>query len=347
MGGHVVKKLFILIILFGIFNFILMGCTKSTSQPKNNSDLTIYTSIYPLQFAVEQIGGETVKVNSIYPSGVDAHTYEPASKDVTDIAKSDAFIYMGAGLEGFAESIADALTREDVILVEIGKHESLFAAANTHKNRPSHDKSSLSHDDEHSLAHEKINHSHDDEHDHSHDGHDHGDHDPHIWLDPLRMMEMSEIIKNRLVKLNPEQQALYNQNFKQLKKQLIKLDRDFQQVLHAKENKHILVSHAAYGYWEERYGLEQIAISGISSSNEPSQKDLVHIIEQAKQYKLDYLIFEQNSSNRIAEIIQKHMDAKAVTIHNLSTRTEKDIRNNEDYLSLMKQNLLILDKVTK
>lgn len=326
------KKLFILIMLFGILNFILMGCTKSTSQPKNNSDLTIYTSIYPLQFAVEQIGGETVTVNSIFPPGVDAHTYEPASKDVTDIAKSDAFIYMGAGLEGFAESIADALAKEDVTLVEIGKHESLFAAANTNKNRQSHD---------------EINHSHDDEHNHSHDGHDHGDYDPHIWLDPLRMMEMSEIIKNQLVKLNPEHQALYNENFKQLKKQLKKLDRDFQQVLHAKENKHILVSHAAYGYWEERYGLEQIAISGLSSSNEPSQKDLVQIIEQAKQYQLDYLIFEQNSSNRISEIIQEHIDAKTVTIHNLSTRTEKDIHHNEDYLSLMKQNLLILNKVTK
>ncbi|MBU5267281.1 zinc ABC transporter substrate-binding protein [Virgibacillus proomii] len=314
-----------------------MGCTKSTSQPKNNSDLTIYTSIYPLQFAVEQIGGETVKVNSIYPPGVDAHTYEPASKVVTDIAKSDAFIYMGAGLEGFAESMANALAKENVTLIEIGKHESLFAAANTNQNRQSHDESSHSHDDEHSH----------DEHDHSHHDHDHGDYDPHIWLDPLRMIEMSEIIKNQLVKLNPEHQALYNQNFKQLKKQLKKLDRDFQQVLHAKENKHILVSHAAYGYWEERYGLVQIAISGLSSSNEPSQKDLVNIIEQAKQYKLDYLIFEQNSSNRISEIIQEHIDAKAVTIHNLSTRTEKDIHNNEDYLSLMKQNLLILDKVTK
>src|SRR5699024_164255 len=105
--------------------------------------------------------------------------------------------------------------------------------------------------------------------------------------------------------------------------------------------------HAAFGYWEERYGIEQIAINGLSSSSEPSQKDLTKIIEQAREHNLDYIIFEQNSSNRVSEIIQDHIGAEALTIHNLAVLTYQDIENEENYHSLIGYNLEILDKDTK
>nr|WP_307479900.1 zinc ABC transporter substrate-binding protein [Cytobacillus purgationiresistens] len=39
----------------------------------------------------------------------------------------------------------------------------------------------------------------------------------------------------------------------------------------------MIVPHAAFGYWEERYGVKQIAISGLSSEEEPSQKELIRL----------------------------------------------------------------------
>src|SRR5699024_9147046 len=91
---------------------------------------------------------------------------------------------------------------------------------------------------------------------------------------------VSNIIKDELITLNPDKEEVYNDNFNALKEDLVALDHDFLDVLHAKKDKQILVSHAAFGYWEERYGIEQIAINGLSSSSEPSQKDLTKIIEQ-------------------------------------------------------------------
>jgi len=300
-----------------VVGLITIGCSPSTEEANNDPELTIYTSIYPIQYAVERVGGEDVTVKSVYPPGVDAHTYEPTSKEITAIAKGDAFIYLGAGMEGFAESAAGALASQDVKLIEIGEHEELFHAAG--------------HDEEH----------------HHDDGHDHGDYDPHIWLDPLKMVDVSNIIKDELIALNPDKEDIYNDNFDALKEDLVTLDHDFLDVLHAKKDKQILVSHAAFGYWEERYGIEQIAINGLSSSSEPSQKDLTKIIEQAREHNLDYIIFEQNSSNRVSEIIQDHIGAEALTIHNLAVLTDQDIENDEDYLSLMEYNLEILDKATK
>lgn len=303
------------IILLFIVAIISFGCSSSDKETKTDDKLTIYTSIYPIQYAVERIGADTVTVKSVYPPGVDAHTYEPTSKEMTDIAKSNAFIYLGAGMEGFAETAADALMSQDTKLVELGKDEKLFHTDNTHK--------------------------------HAHDGHAHGDRDPHIWIDPIRMIDMSKQIKDNLIELDPENETLYNENFTQLEKDLLFLDEQYNATLGPKENKKILVSHAAFGYWEESYGVEQIAINGLSSNNEPSQKELTKIIDQAKKYDLDYIIFEQNSSNRVSEIIQEHLDVKPLTIHNLSVLTEEDIANGEDYLSLMEYNLDILDQATK
>lgn len=291
--------------------FWLTGCSNEEATKKNQP--VIYASIYPIQYIVEQIGGDAVHAKTIYPPGVDAHTYEPTAKEMTSIAKGDIFFYLGKKLEGFAESTAEALKGQPVKLVELGKHEELFHTEGEH-------------------------------HEHHDDGHGHGDVDPHIWLDPTRMTDMAAIIKSELINMYPEKKNLFTSNYKHLVKDLDRLDQQYKQVLSKKKNKHILVSHAAFGYWEERYGIEQVSINGLSSTDEPSQKDLVRIVKQAKKHHMHAVIFEQNTSNKIAEIIKDHIDAEALTIHNLAVLTDFDILNNNNYISLMKQNLSVLDK---
>jgi zinc transport system substrate-binding protein len=302
---------------------IMFGCSsKNESEAPNNESSKIYTTLYPIQYAIERIAGDSITVESIYPPGVDAHSYEPSSKDITNIAKSDAFIYLGAGMEAFAETAADALNNQDVALIELGKHEELF----------------------HVEESEEANHH--AEQNVDHDGHHHGDHDPHIWIDPIRMLEMSNIIKQELINLNPEQESLYNENFKTLEEDLLELDNRYSSTLKDKQNKNILVTHAAYGYWEERYGIQQIAINGLSSSSEPSQKELTNIVNQAKKSNLKYIIFEQNTSDRLSEVIRQEIGAETAIIHNLAVLTDEDIQNHEDYLSLMDKNLATLNQVT-
>lgn len=308
----------------------LIGCsqvdnTNNQNAKANQNDyddyefFEIYTSLYPLQYVAEQIGGDTVNVHSILPPGADAHTYEPTSKEIISIAKADLFFYLGAGMEAYAETVAASLASQDVGLIEIGEDQSLFI---------------------------KDEHGHDEEHDDGHEHHhNHGDLDPHVWLDPNRLIQIAEIVKEELITLNPDTKEIYEENYESLIADLAVLDQSFQDMINTKEHKHILVSHAAYGYWEDRYGIEQISVNGLSSSNEPSQKDLAEIIKQTKEYDLKYILFEENTSNRVSEIIQEEIGAETAIIHNLEVLTEKDIENNEDYLSLMQSNFEVLDKV--
>ncbi|MFD1362543.1 metal ABC transporter solute-binding protein, Zn/Mn family [Lentibacillus salinarum] len=321
-----IYRVMILLLIAGIFT---VGCTQTKTETDTNTDLTIYTSIYPIQYAVEQIGGDSVDVESVYPPGVDAHTYEPSSKEMTAIAEGDTFIYLGAGMEGFAETAAQALDSQDTALIEIGADEALF-----HEDTGAHNSGN-------EEKHEEHHHGQAESEAHHHDQ------NPHIWLDPERMIDMASTIKDELIALNPESSEQYTENFNALKDDLLALDHQFRETLESKENKKILVSHAAYGYWEERYDIEQIAVSGLSSNHEPSQKELTTIMDQAEEHNLDYILFEQNSSDRVSEIIQDQIGAKSLQIHNLSVLTEADIKNGEDYLSLMKHNLEVLDQATE
>lgn len=295
-----------------VFLLISVGCSQSTD---NNSDQksTIYTSIYPIQYITEQITGEHADVKTVYPPGVDAHSYEPTTKEILDIANADSFIFLGAGMEGFAETAAESLKSHDVLFIELGEHKSLF------------NKSNFKNNDEHDQAVGL---------------------DPHIWLDPLRMIDMADIIKDKLVELTPDLQDEYDENTNELITELTELDEEFSDILKSKTQKDIIVSHAAYAYWEERYGINQIAISGMMSGNEPSQKELTEIVEQAEEKNLKYVIFEQNSSDRVSKIIQEHIGAEALSIHNLEVLTEEDIADGEDYLTLMRSNLSVLDQAT-
>ncbi|GIW50431.1 MAG: hypothetical protein KatS3mg080_1042 [Anoxybacillus sp.] len=59
-----------------------------------------------------------MQVESVYPPGVDVHTYEPTAKTMQQIADADAFIYIGQGMEGFVDRVVETLENEHVKFVE-------------------------------------------------------------------------------------------------------------------------------------------------------------------------------------------------------------------------------------
>ncbi|MCC3358051.1 metal ABC transporter solute-binding protein, Zn/Mn family [Bacillus sp. REN16] len=299
-----------LVLLFLIS--ILSACGADQNNSVNEEGkLSIYTTVFPLTDFVQKIGGEDVSVKSVYPPGSDAHSFEPTPRDMTDIASADAFIYTGVGVEGFVTAALKTLSNEKVSLIEAGAGVDFLHM----------------------------------EDDHHEDGdHHHGDIDPHIWLDPIFSIQIAENIKNALIELNPSGKDLYEANFLELKEQLEALNTEFTEVANTKKQKEILVAHSAYGYWEARYGINQISITGYSPTNEPSQKELKNMIEEVKQHNLKYILFEQNITSKIAETVQKETGTKKLTLHNLEAVTEQEIENNEDYFSLMRQNLDTLKK---
>ncbi|MBD3860148.1 zinc ABC transporter substrate-binding protein [Bacillus sp. 28A-2] len=310
------KKIFFILIA-ALFAIGLSACSSSAgtnaSKGKADGKLTIYTTIFPIQDFTEKIGGSHVHAQSVYPANADAHSFEPSSKTMVEMAEGDAFIYSGTGAEAFADKTAATLKNQGVKTVKAAEGIKLLST--------------------------KEEHAHEEGEAHDHDGHDHGDKDPHAWLDPVYAQQMAKNIKDTLVSLDPDHKDDYTKNYEKLKKDLQSLDQEFKTTLSKAKHKEILVSHAAYGYWEKRYGIEQISVLGLSASEEPSQKQLENIVQQAEKHHIQYVIFENNVSSKVSDTIRSEIGAKSLTLKNLESITEDDAKNGESYVSLMKQNL--------
>jgi zinc transport system substrate-binding protein len=308
-----------------ILLLIISAACGNKNADKKDGTLNIYTTMYPLEYFTERIGGKHVEVSSIIPPGADAHTYEPSTKKMVEITEGDAFVYNKLESDEFSSSVADTLKEEDVPIVDAAKGVEL-AHMGEHEDEGTHE----DHEGEESPENEEH--------------HEHGSLDPHIWLDPVLAQQMADNIYNGLVKIKPDAKDDFKKNHGALIKDLKELDSAFKNSVENAPKDAFIVSHAAYGYWAERYGLEQIAISGLSPSHEPSQHQIENIIKNAKKEKISYILFEENVNNKVAAMINKEVGAKTLTLHNLETLTKEDINNNRDYLSIMKENIETLSK---
>ncbi|WP_318617670.1 metal ABC transporter solute-binding protein, Zn/Mn family [Sporosarcina sp. YIM B06819] len=313
------KKIIIVMSLLMIL--LLAACgnkdTNKQQQANDSEKLAVYTTVYPLQYFTERIGGEHVDVKSIYPPGADEHTFDPTQKDMMALADSDLFFYIGLGLEGFVENAEKTLKNEHVTMVATaeGISEEMLDEGHAHE-----------------------------EEGHDEEGHDHGPLDPHVWMSPKLSVELANSIKNSLINKAPEMAAEFEKNFEQLNADLVELDGQFKEMASNAPSKTFFVSHAAFGYIAEPYGLEQVAIAGLNSQSEPSQKQLAKLVEQAKEQDVHYILFEQNVSSKPTEVIRKEIGAEALTLHNLGVLTLDDVKNEEDYFSLMERNIETLSK---
>ncbi|PBB04717.1 metal ABC transporter substrate-binding protein [Salimicrobium humidisoli] len=307
------------IALFLLAVVVLSACDSGENGEKGNkeAEVDIYTTVYPLQFVTENIAGDALKVESILPAGADAHTYEPTTREMIRMAEGEAFIYTKDDFEAYAETIADTLEAEDVRTVAAAEGmEGL--KKNGHEEKEGGD----------------------------HAGHSHSasGEDPHIWLDPEIMAEVAEQVEKELAAIYPEREDTFRENTDRLKERLHKLDERLAATIKEADTQEVIVSHAAYGYWEDAYGLKQISVAGLSSTNEPSQKELEHVIETAEEHGLNYVLFEKNVSMKAADIVQEEIGAEALYLHNLATRTEEEAENGKDYFDIMEENREVLEQ---
>src|SRR5690606_22530165 len=111
------KKLIPLLILILLLAACGDSTTGTTSEPEDDAKLHVYTTVYPLTYFTERIGGEAVTVESIYPAGSNEHSFEPTQQDMIALAEADLMFYVGLGLEGFIDSAQKTLKNENVEFV--------------------------------------------------------------------------------------------------------------------------------------------------------------------------------------------------------------------------------------
>lgn len=165
--------------------------------------------------------------------------------------------------------------------------------------------------------------------------------DPHIWLDPSNVKIMCSNIYNTLCEIDPDNKALYEANYNNYIVQLSSLDTTYKNTIAnlPGNNKNIVVSHEAYSYLCNAYGLNQVSIDGISADSEPSPEKMMELISFIKDNNINYIFYEELLSQKTAQTLADETGAQLLSLNPFEGLTEEEIANGENYISVMLRNL--------
>ena len=166
--------------------------------------------------------------------------------------------------------------------------------------------------------------------------------DPHFWIDPVNAIKEVEIIKDALIKIDPKNKTIYEKNAEKYIKELKALHAEYKNSLSTCKFKTIVVSHDAFRYLAARYGFETVAIRGLSTEEEPSPKKIAEIANLAKKSGVKYIFTETLISPKLAETIASEIGVKTLVLNPVHGLTNKEVLKGEDYISIMKENLVNL-----
>ena len=155
--------------------------------------------------------------------------------------------------------------------------------------------------------------------------------DPHVWLDPVRYARLARGVGRAL-----------GRSSSSLRAEASALDLEFRAGLAHCERRELVTSHAAFGYLARRYGLEQVALTGLSPEAEPSAKRIQELVRRVRKTGATTVFAERLVSPKLADTVAREAGARVAVLDPLEGLTDAEAARGEDYFSVMRANLAAL-----
>ncbi|TQJ03285.1 metal ABC transporter solute-binding protein, Zn/Mn family [Amycolatopsis cihanbeyliensis] len=202
--------------------------------------LRVVTTTNFLDDTVRRIGGEDVRTVRLMGPGVDPHLYQAKAGDLAQLRQADAVIAIGLFLEGSMERTLEDIARSKPVLFagEQVPEELLLDPA---EGAPSGE-----------------------------------EHDPHIWFDPRLWAYVVDAIEAELARIDPANARDYQRRGAAYRERVLGLGEDIRARLGRIPPAHrqLVTSHDAFRYFGRAFGMEVVAIQGISTEEEASTADI-------------------------------------------------------------------------
>ncbi|WP_055071451.1 metal ABC transporter substrate-binding protein [Clostridium massiliamazoniense] len=307
------KKIFFGAIVIATLLGVMVGCNKTEKVSKENDNkIEVMTSIYPIGEFAKVIGGDKVNVRTMVPSGAEPHDFEPKAKDIVKLNESDLFIYNGLQMENWVDKVIKSVENKNLVIVNSSKNANVIA--NTEDE----------HEDEEEGHGGNLDHS----------GHNHGQEDPHIWLGLDEATKQCALIRDALIKVDPNNKAYYEENYNKFATELKNLKEEYKEKFASKDKKDFITGHAAFAYLCRDFGLEQRSLEGVFGEGEVTPKHLKNLVEYCKANNIKTVFMPETASEKLSQTLANEVGAKVVKISSLETNS-----SGKDYLNTMKDNL--------
>ena len=286
---------------------LLPACSDATadrSASPAGDPVQVTVGFYPYEFVASRVGGDDATVVNLTEPGAEPHDLELSPRQVAAVGESDLVVYS----KGFQPAVDEAVEQQaadralDVLtaveLRESAEHEGEEPAGEEHADEGA---------------------------------------DPHVWLDPVRLATIAGAVADELAERAPAKAEGFRARAAELKAELTALDAELRSGLDSCARTQVVTSHDAFGYLTEAYGLEQVALSGLSPDADPSPNRLAEIAALAKASGVTTVFFEELVSPKVAQSLAREVGARATVLSPLEGAPETG-----DYLSAMRTNLTVL-----
>jgi zinc transport system substrate-binding protein len=296
--------------------------TATTAAPAAEP-LDVVAGFAPLAELATRIGGDRVNVTNLTAPGGSAHDLELTPKQTEELEGADLVVWLGLR---FQPSVADAVGQLPESQAKVDVLDGLTlqdAGEGGHEGEG----------EEHAEGEEPA------------DGEEHegeeqeGGKDPHVWVDPGNVISMIAPIQAALTSLDPSGADSYAANAASYQADLEKLVADITAGLATCSTRTVVTSHDAFGYFTNRFDLEQLPIAGLSPDDEPSPKELAEIAEAAKEAGVKAVFFEDSLPPGLSETVANEIGADIAVLNPIETITQEDLDAGRGYLDVQRANL--------
>lgn len=289
---------------------LLLFAIACTPSQRSDERPVVLTSIAPLGDWVRAIGGDAVRVEVLVPRNASPHTFELRPRQLRDAADAALVVFMGAGLEFWADKLVANTRGAEAVLV-LSEGAALLQTGDDHA------------------------------HDHGH-GHHHGDGNPHLWLDPVFAAEASARITEALVRILPGEEETLRRRAAAWTDSLRALDAEIRGVSVTWTKRRFVEDHSSWVYFAARYGLEQAGVIEATPGREISARDLGTLITRMKQNDVRAVFADARKTSQAAEVLAEATGAAVARLDPIGSPGTA-----LQYLDLMRYNIREMTRVLR
>lgn len=246
-----------------LFFGLIVGCSSNAENTGASEEepIQVVTTIAQIGNITAEVGGDAVEVESIMGPGVDPHLYDAVQGDIQKLNDADIIFYNGLHLEGQMGEIFEEMEQEKPT---VAVAESI----------PEEDLLA-------DPASPDVS-------------------DPHVWFDISLWKKATETVRDELIKLDPDNEAVYNENTTEYLSQLDELEtyanEQFAEI--PEESRVLVTAHDAFNYFGEAYGFDVIGLQGLSTESDYSVSDVQEIIDTLVERNIKGVFVESSVSER-------------------------------------------------
>src|ERR671910_661484 len=168
-----------------------------------------------------------------------------------------------------------------------------------------------------------------------------GDPNPHLWLNIEYAIKFANLIRDKLIEMDPSNSQYYIENSNKYTKLLKQLDEGIKKSVETipVENRKLLTYHDSWAYFAPRYGMEVIGAIQASDFSDPSPKDIADLINQVRIEQIPAIFASEVFPTNIIDQIAKEGNVTLV-----ETLSDDDLpgntgNNNHSYVGMMLENM--------